>query len=533
MASPLTTSSRINIPAVCRIHYVANNLTAGTGVLVGPGILLTSSLVVENKNRASALAATFFESSKKAPITARLLPEKYFFCAEFPEHMDYCMVAIDEYPLVNVIPVHVPLIEREWTTVVEGDTALIVQHRIAEQDGSSNEDDARNGGAELKRFEEILRCRDDLFFFKANGTSRSAGCPVFNDNGQLIGIQSQFRTDGEGVVNRGLTITSIVQHLFANSQLSKLPQKVQFEDIWNTWFVKADVSRILLIMANFTHTDMIRCTTTRLCELTAVPSLVSSIVECGGIAAILSCLSIFSSDEEITLLGLRGLWNVSIGNNESLNEVVSKNGVERIISSLERFPTNEQLQQFGIVLLFNIANSTPTDFSSRLGQRCLAAVYAAAIRFNESLVIQKFSASFCSVVVKSNVVFAVELVEKDVFQHLFKLIESRQDHVFLMEVVMQFVCDLVQHREVVELFFAQTKNSTSLNPGCSVSRFIDLVMTLMQKLVENQKIQLTGNCFLWGIGGNIACRWEIFKNPKCYEVLHASSQSLRAAAPLE
>lgn len=531
MSSALTSSNRINIPAVCRIRYAANNTTAGTGVLVGPGIILTSAQVVENKNRASVLTATFFESSKKAPVNARLLPDKLFFCAEYPDHMDYCIVACDENPLVHVTPVHVPLIQKEWTAVVEGDTALVVQHRISEPDMSGSEQD--DSGIEVKRFDEILRCRDDLFFFKANGVSRSAGCPVFNDNGQLIGIQSQFRTDGEGVVNRALTITAIVKHLFANSQLSRLPQKVQFEDVWNTWFVKADVSRILLIIANFNRTNMVRAATQRLCELTTVPSLVKSIAECGGIAAILSCMEMFSSDEEIALLGLKGLWNVSIGNNETLMELVDKNGLDKIISAMEKFSSNEEIMQFGTVLLFNIAKGTSTDLSGSLGERCLSVVYMAALKFDDSLVIQKFSINFCSFVIKSNPALATDLVKRDVFQHLANLIETRQSHIFIMEVVMQFVSDMAQNRDVVELFFNMTKDYTPMETKCSVPRFIDLVMDLMLKLQDNKKIMLHGNNFLWGFGNNLVCRWELFKNPKCYEVLELSSQSLRSAVCLE
>lgn len=531
MSSALTSSNRINIPAVCRIRYAANNATAGTGVLIGPGILLTSAQVVENKNRAASLTATFFESSKKAAVNARLLPDKLFFCAEYPEHMDYCIVACDENPIVNVSPVHLPLVQKEWTSVVEGDTTLIVQHRISEPGGSGPDD----AGVELKRFDEILRCREDLFFFKANGTSRSAGCPVFNDNGQLVGIQSQFRTDGEGVVNRALTTTAIVKHLFANSQLSRLPQKVQFDDVWNTWFVKTDVSRILLIMANFNRTPMVRAATQKLCELTAVPSLVKSVAECGGIPAILSCMDMFPMDEEIALLGLRGLWNVSIGNNETLMELVEKNGLEKIITAMEKFPSNEELMQFGTVLLFNIAKDSTTDLSGAMAERCLSVVYAAAMNFDESLVIQKFSVNFCSIVIQSNPALAVELVKNGVFEHLAKLIDTRSSHVFLMEVVMQFVSDMSQNLEVVDLFYATTKDYTpmQLETKCSVSRFIDLVMSLMIKHQNNQKVLLHGNNFIWGFGNNLVCRWELFKNPKCFEVLRLSSESLRAAVSLE
>lgn len=527
MPSSLTSSNRINIPAVCRIRYAASNATAGTGVLVGSGIILTSAQVTQNKTTASMLTATFFETSKKAPVDAQLLPDKYFFCAEYPPDMDYCLVACNEFPLINVTPVHVPLVQKEWNSVVEGDTALIVQHNILEPEQSDQERDV-----EVKRFDEILRCREDFFFFKANGVSRTAGCPVFNDSGQLTGLQSQFRTDGEGVINRALTITSIVKHLFANSQLSRLPQKVNFEDVWSTWFVRSDVSRILLIMLNFNHPKFIRSATQKLCELTSVPSLVKSIAECGGVSAILSCMDLFPSDEEITLLGLRGLWNVSIALKETLQEVAEKKGLEKIISSMQQFSAVEEILQFGTVLLFNIASGTSTNFSGSFGENAILTVYVAAMNFQDSLVIQKFSINFCTCVIRNNPVLAIELVKRDVFQHIARLIETRSTHMLLMEVVMEFLSEVSQNRDVVQLFLETTQNSVSTGSRCSLAKFINLVMELMIKVAKNQKILLHGNNFLWGMGNNIVCRREIFKNEKCFKVLELSSESLVTAVDL-
>lgn len=527
MPSSLTSSNRINIPAVCRIRYAATNATAGTGVLVGPGTILTSAQVTQNKDTASMLTATFFETSKKAPVDAPLLPDKYYFCAEYPPDMDYCLIACDEYPVVNVTPVHVPLVQKEWNSVVEGDTALIVQHNITEPGLADQE-----GDVEIKRFDEILRCREDFFFFMANGVNRTAGCPVFNDSGQLTGLQSQFRTDGEGVINRALTITSIVKHLFVNSQLSHLPQKVNFEDVWSTWLGKSDVSRVLLIMRNFNHPKFVRCATQKLCELTTVPSLVKSIAECGGVSVILSCMDLFPSDEEITRLLLRGLWCVSIALKETLEEIVEKGGVEKIISSMQQFLTVEEILQFGTVLLFGIAKSTSTSFSGGIGENSILVVYMAAVSFQDSLVIQKYSISFCTCVLKNNPMLAIELVKRDIFQHIARLIETRSSHTLLMEAVLEFLSEMAQNQDVVQRFYEVTKNYMPTDTRCSLARFINLVMDLMLKVQKNQKILLYGNNFLWGMGNNMVCRREIFKNEKCFKVLELSSESLSTAVDL-
>lgn len=528
MSSSLTSSNRINIPAVCRIRHKDTNATAGTGVLVGPGVILTSAQVMRNKSKGSQLTATFFETSKKASVDAQLLPEKYFFSAEYPPHMDYCLIACDENPLVNVTPVHVPLVQKEWNSVVEGDTALIVQHNIVDPGQSEQE-----GEVEAKRFDEILRCREDLFFFKANSGNRTAGCPVFNDSGELTGLQSQFRTDEEGVVNRALTITSIVKHLFANSQLSRLPQKDNFEDIWSTWFIKSDISRILLIMLNFNHPKFVRFATLKLCELTALPSMVKNIAECGGVSAILSCMDLFPSDEEITLVGLRGLWNISIALKETLQEVVEKKGLGKIISSMQQFSSVEEISQFGTVLLLNIATNTSTSFSGDLGENSVRVVYAAAVNFPESLVIQKYSINFCTCVVRKNLELGIDLVKRDVFQHTARLIEKRSSHTLLMEVVMEFISEMVQNRDVVQFFCETTKDCMRTDTRCSLAKFIDLVMELMVQFHNNQKILLHGNNFLWGMGNNMVCRREIFKNTKSFKVLELSAESLVTVVDVE
>lgn len=525
MLSPLTSSNRIVIPAICRIRNPRSNATAGTAVLVGPGVLLTSNVVIGSKANAASLTAIFFEGTKKKPVDVKLLPEKFLFQASYPEYMDYCLVACQEEPIFNVTPVHVPLVHKEWTPVREGDTVLVVQHPITAPGGLPVPLSDENDATEIRRFEEILRCRNDLYFLKTNGLLTSSGCPVFNDIGQLIGLQSQLRADGEGVVSRVLTITSIVKHLFANMQLSKLPQNVQFNDVWDTWFVEKDTSRVCFIMGNFQQREMVRLVTLRLCEMTADPQYVRSVTECGAIAIILSNVIMFADDENLACSGLRALWNVSIGEEKILDDIVQNNGVQTLLAAMEAFPANEEIMQFGAVLLHNIATAQCSpSFTGELGQRSLRVVLASVKRYTEVMVLQKFSLGFITSLVRANPPFSITIVKEGLMDHLGGLMDRMRSQVFLMEVLMTLMGELVQQREAVEA----SVSVPSMN--VPMSHIIEMIIEIMLQYTGNETILLQGNRSLWGFGNDTKCRATILQNPKSHDALCASIPSLVASA---
>lgn len=604
MASPLTSSNRVNIPAVCRLRKTTTGATAGTGVLVAPGIILTSRYAVgECKEDAAALTATFFEGTKKRVVDVRLLPDKYFFTAAYPDHMDYCLVACEEGPLLHVVPVHVPLTQKEWTAVCEGDVVLVVQHPTAETGNASDDDEEDGAGAEgqstrqspangynaleQKRFEEVLRCRDSLYYLKTNGLMRTAGCPAFNDIGHLIGLQSQRQgADGEGVVNRILSIVSIVKHMFAMKQLSVLPQQqlvgpAAFEDIWATWFTDKDVTRVYTILANFRGKETVREVTRRLCEMTAkADSTVNAQEEAGMVSIILANLVVFPNDEELAELGLRALWNVSVGNHTVLHAIAQENGVQTVVTMMESFPRNEEILQFGAVILCNMADADVDVFAHpRVAERLLVLLLTAVKVFKESLVLQKFSLAMLtrllrwqqqqqqqgwsagsgSAVMSSPCggsaslcgpsAFALRMVEEGMFEHArFLLDRYRQGQLFLTERVLEFVAELAQDRKAVELGRGMSRAHTDeIAPvttpkaavvayGCaSTSNYlsnhlIDNLVEVMLANVGNDAIMVSGNAALWGLGNVPEYRAAILLNPKSQEVLRLSIPSLMASA---
>ncbi|KPA80044.1 hypothetical protein ABB37_05061 [Leptomonas pyrrhocoris] len=556
MSSPLTSNNRINIPAVCRLRDVHTNETVGSGVLVGPGLLLTSSVAVPSQARAARVVATFFEGTKKTSLDVALQPQRYYFASRYPEEMDYCFVQCDEAPLLNVTPAHVALTEKGWAPVSEGDMLLIVEHPIG-GGGASDGDGAslalpgsgvaapleKSGGGgsyptpaaspnsnasgtmavpymEQKRFEEVLRCRGNLGFLKSNGNWVTAGCPAFNENGQLVGLQSQSRSDGEGVVNRVLLLTSVVKHMFANVQLPHLPQEgISFEDMWSTWYVTNDVSRIVAILANFKGKTMAQQVTCRLCELTADPNLVNSVADNGGINVILQNLSLFGNDTTLAEVGLRALWNISIGEEANLAKICEHEGVRTIVEVMEGFPSNETVLQLGAVLLHNIAGCAASpDFAHELGDRALNALYPGFQQYRESVVLQKFSLSFFATLVRLDEHFALYLIQHKIVDHLIRLIEEKPKQIFLMEMVVGLVAELAQYPKTI----AVTSMNVAEYGALSMPYLIDLLIHLILEYKDLDSLMVSGNRALWGLGNLPASRATILENPRGTEALRIS-----------
>lgn len=567
MTSPLTANNRINIPAVCRLRDISTNKTVGSGVLVGPGLLLTSSVAIPTQARAARVVATFFEGTKKQSLDVALQPQRYYFASRYPEEMDYCFVRCDEAPVLNVTPAHVALTEKGWAQVSEGDVLLIVEHPVGGGGGNDAErspqmstgtsataaatSSLENGNGprryphsaasatstasgalsvpyvEQKRFEEVLRCRGSLCFLKSNGNWVTAGCPAFNENGQLVGLQSQSRADGEGVVNRVLLLTAIVKHLFANVQLPNLPQDgISFEDMWSTWYLTNDVSRIVAILANFKGKAMAQQVTCRLCELTADPNLVNSVADNGGINVILQNLSLFGNDTTLAEVGLRALWNVSIGEEANLAKICKHDGVQTILDVMESFPANETVLQLGAVLLHNIAGcSASPDFAHERGDRALNALYPGFQQYRESVVLQKFALSFFATLVRLDERFALYLVEHKIVEHLIRLIEEKPKQIFLMEMVVGLVAELAQYPKTI----AVTNTNVAEYGALSMPYLIDLLIHLILEYRDLDSLMVSGNRALWGLGNLPACRAMILENARGTEALRLSLPALVAS----
>ncbi|KAK7199846.1 hypothetical protein NESM_000032400 [Novymonas esmeraldas] len=565
MTTMLTNNNRINVPAVCRLREPTTNKTVGSGVLVAPGLLLTSSVAIPTQSRASRVVATFFEGTKKRAVDVQLQPQRYYFASRYPQEMDYCLVSCEEAPLFNVTPVRMALTGNGWAPMEEGDVLLIVEHPIGDAPGGGGGGDGNGNGdpaspaalaasadrkvasprtmssatgesmvdqvqapyVEQKRFEEVLRCRGDVCFLKSNGNWMTAGCPAFNESGQLVGLQSQSRADGEGVVNRVLSLISVVKHLFANVQLPHLPQEdVTFEHVWDTWYVTNDITRIVAILANFKGKAMAQQVTCRLCELTAKPELVNSIAMNGGIEVILQNLSLFRGDETLAEVGLRALWNVSIGEEAHLCMICEMGGVHTILDVVESFPANETVLQLGAVLLHNIAGCRATPgFSQALGARALTALYPGFQQFRESIVLQKFALSFFATLVRLNEEFARTLVQQRIIDHIIHLIEEKPKQIFLMEMVVGFVAELAQHPRTVDLMCS----NVAQYGATSVTYLIDLLIHIIFEYKDLDSLLVNGNRALWGLGNVPSCRAMILENPRGTDALRISLPALIAS----
>jgi hypothetical protein len=507
-------ANRVNIPAICRIKG------RGTAFLISPGLLLTSTHVVGNKSDAAKLSATFFEGTKKSVVEVKLLPNVVYFNAAYPEHLDYCIVACETQGIYGVTPVKVPLVKSEWSAVREGDTVLVVQHPISDDDDGAGPvvAGASDDGIEVKRFEEILRRRDDIFYLKAVGTHRTAGCPVFNDQAELVGMQSQLRTDGEGVVNRVVSIVSVVKHMFANTQLSRIQQNTLFQDVWDTWYVANDTTRIVSIMANFKNKDLQRQAAERLCEHTAKRELLEGVVMCGGTKVIISSMEQFKDDENLACLSMRALWNISFGEQDNHQHITDANGPAMVLNIMELYPKNEDISQFGTVLLFNLSlgKRESADSVSSWASRGMKLILQALLQFPETEVLQKFGVGFLANIAAKDERFGDELVTLGAVAHITSLINNKRHNVFLMENVIKAVALLAASRQ----------------RAATMSAIVHAVIDVMLMYSSNSNVLLNGNHALWGLGCVPQNRIAILQHADGAKAFQLSLTSLVASTKL-
>jgi hypothetical protein len=473
---------------------------------------MTSTHVVGTKADAGKLTALFFEGTKKTVVEVKLLPQQAYFAAAFPEYLDYCIVACETNGIFPVVPIKLPLVKSEWAPVREGDTVLVVQHPIPTDPADSAQRDS-DVDTEVKRFEEILRRRDDVFFMKASGTHRTAGCPVFNDQSELVGLQSQLRTEGEGVVNRVVSIVTIVKHLFANAQLSKLQQKPLFQDVWDTWYIAGDSTRVVSIMANFKNRELLRQSAEKLCEHTAKRDLVEGVVACGGTAVIISSIRQFKDDEPLASLGLRALWNISFAESDNKFQIIEANGPEAVLDAMELYPANEDIAQFGVVLLFNLTSpkdTSPYPWASRAAKTVLEAMK----HFANVEVLQKFGVGLLANIVSADLSCAKDVLALGAIDHIAQLANEKQQNLFLMENVVQLTSILSRSKKDDQLALAP---------------MVVPIINIMRKYHTNQSVLLNGNNALWALGADPRNRLILLQHPDTSTVFQSSLGALQGA----
>ena len=328
----MISGNRCNVPAICRIPG------RGTGFLVAPGLIMTSLHVVRSKPEAAKLKAIFFEGGKQAPVAVDLKPYRTFFVSAFPEHLAYALVACDTRGIRSVIPVSLPMIDKEWVDVSEGDLCLIVQHPLPVTAGGAPdlvEDEYEedvvetptggSDGAEVKQFAEVVSRTDDIMTFKVNYKYNCAGCPVFNEKGALAGLMSQLvRQESGEVTSYAVHIREIMRHLFANGRLSLFESSNSPQELWRTWMTDRDVNRTLRIVQNFQHTEIVQTAMNELCSFSGDEEKMKEIMASDGTKVIIENLHRYRMDDAVVRSCFRTLWNLSFGDGMSTPSPTTK-----------------------------------------------------------------------------------------------------------------------------------------------------------------------------------------------------------------
>eukprot|EP00759_Apiculatamorpha_spiralis_P051880 PhF_6_TR5533/c0_g1_i1/m.7861 len=482
-------ANRINIPAICRIPG------CGTAFLVAPGLLMTSNRVVTSKAHAAKLQAVFFESSKRTPVTVDLRPGQCFFSATYPEHLDYCLVACDTAHIYGVRPVRLPMSHAEWTDVLDKDVALIVQHPTA-------------SSAEEKRFEEVEKIRGDIMTFKvADPSVNVAGCPVFNDQGHLIGLFYQGTTD-DGNVAKACHISSIVKHMFALVQLARIQHNYTFDELWRTWGGKdVDALRLVRMVQNFPDVSSVAHSLKKLSEYILNATNVSAVAEeavgAGAIPVMIDNLGKPSLDGDVAVSLLQSLWNLSV--NYTSQSLFRTADVNTIVGVMQRLTNVPEAVQYGTVLLFNVVQTYSK--SSGVGtadevEKVLRLIIETIVRGMELYpsveVVLKFGIGCLSEIAKVGFPNHVRIiVESGGVRYAVQAMERYPNNEYLNEYSVTLVSYVARGGD--RALIAHPSTRASVVP----------IITALQKHVTNKVVQTQGNEALWHLGVDVENRSKI------------------------
>lgn len=196
-----------------------------------------------------------------------------------------------------------------------------------------------------------------MFHFKLNPQYDNGGSPVFNEKGQLVGLHTQRYIVGEGYVNRAVHLSSILMHLFANSQLEKVKVAAEFESIWKCWYTEDDISSGLKIVQNFADWTVRQQAVIELCNVIQDKdkSHLPAFAKADGIKTLVENLVRFKNEEHVVAAIFKTLWRVTFGEQQYTDEVVKRNGTPEIMSAMKKYSSNEDIAEYGNVLLYNIS----------------------------------------------------------------------------------------------------------------------------------------------------------------------------------
>lgn len=211
--------------AVCRIKLpMDGGLAYGSGLLVGPRLLLTNNHVLGSPREAAQAEAEFgyehdLDGVLKDPVQFNLDPDDLFFTSS---EVDFTLVAVaplaengvplDRFGWLPLIPLPGKTVDGEWVTIIQhpqGDAKQIAIHasQIVKLD-------PKKVDVDLARF----------IHYSTDTEPGSSGAPVFNDQWQVVALhhkavpapQRKKKSDPEWLANEGVRISAIFNLLERN-----------------------------------------------------------------------------------------------------------------------------------------------------------------------------------------------------------------------------------------------------------------------------------------------------------------------------
>jgi hypothetical protein len=519
-ATNLTAANRINVPAVCRLPG------RGTACVISPGLLLTSTKAIASKSEAAKTKAVFFEGGKRDKVTVDLRPDIFFFAAAFPQYVDYCVVACDTDGIRNVTPVKMPVMTTELPLVREGDTLLVIQHPLYST-LVSHESKGAGMTLEVKRFEEVLRRRDDVYHLRSNSAYTCFGCPAFNDEGQLVGLQSQLGAEAPSSLNIApesqltvgaslvLSITTIVKHMFANGHLGQIDRPMPSDALWQSWGTQNDAARTILVIQNFRRNkDLHRRASMHLFELVNSADHVRAVASCNGGPVVLSSMSAHFDDAPLVAEALKALWNLGlIAESSPVNQMHTPTPVEPVVAALSKYGSaSDEIAQVAVVLLFNAASSA-VALNAVLRDEAPPLVFRAMKQFPHVEVLQKFGLGFLRNVLRHRAdplvdALARALVGDGVVEHTTTTMDLFPRSEFL--------------HEHATGFLEHVGTSLTLRGHVSLQACVPQLIASILRFPRSHAIAVAGCNALWGLGNDPTIRQAIFTHERGVEALKSA-----------
>lgn len=216
--------------AVCRVKLpMGGGNACGTGVLVGPRLLLTNNHVLASAAEAAQAEAEFgfehdLDGVLKAPVRFNLDPGRLFFTST---ELDFTLVAvaplsdesvpIDRYGWLPLIPVR--------GKTVDGEDVSIIQHPVGQPKQIAIH---ASRIIKLPDAAAIDINLENFIHYSADTEPGSSGAPVFNDQWQIVALHhkavpapdqehlSPDDPDFQWIANEGVRISAIFRVLELN-----------------------------------------------------------------------------------------------------------------------------------------------------------------------------------------------------------------------------------------------------------------------------------------------------------------------------